>query len=147
MPIDIISGLAIAAVILHWTLVIGLSARIIMRRRPIGILLAWMALILSIPFLGILIYLFIGESRISDRYLKRGFLIQHQYARWMHWLRERAAVDWSMISPQAIPLQRQAESLVGLPALQGNRVELLAERTGVSRASGRRGDTHCPGKK
>ena len=70
MPIDFYSWLAIATYILHWSLIVGLSARIIMRRRPVGVLLAWMALILSIPFVGVLIYLVIGESRIGARYLK-----------------------------------------------------------------------------
>jgi cardiolipin synthase len=124
---DNITWLAIAAVGLHWALVIGLSVRIIMRRRPLGVLLAWMALILSVPLLGILIYLFIGESRVSERYIKRALAIENQYAQWKRWLRERAAVDWSLINPRAIPLQQQAESLVGLPALQGNRIELLED--------------------
>ena len=134
MQIDIISWLAIAAYILHWSLVIGLSARIIMRRRPMGVLLAWMALILSIPILGILIYLFIGESRIGEHYLRRAQAIRHHYSQWMQWLRERAAVDWSLINPQAIPLQRQTETLVGLPALQGNSVELLEDYASVFRS-------------
>ena len=127
MQIDFYSWLAIATYILHWSLIVGLSARIIMRRRPVGVLLAWMALILSIPFLGVLIYLVIGESRIGDRYLKRARVIRDHYTQWMEWLRARAAVDWSLIHPQAIPLQRQAESLAGLPALQGNRAELLQD--------------------
>lgn len=114
-------------------LVIGLSARIIMRRRPMGVLLAWIALILSIPFLGILIYLFIGESRIGERYIKRALSIRDQYTQWMRWLRERASVDWSLINPQAMALQRQAESLVGIPALQGNRLELLHDYASVFR--------------
>ena len=131
MPIDFYSWLAIATYVLHWVLIVGLSARIIMRRRPVGVLLAWMALILSIPFLGILIYLVIGESRIGDRYLKRARAIRDHYTQWMQWLRARAAVDWSLINPQAMPLQRQAESLAGLPALQGNRAELLQDYASV----------------
>jgi cardiolipin synthase len=131
VPIDFYSWLAIATYILHWSLIVGLSARIIMRRRPVGVLLAWMALILSIPFLGILIYLVIGESRIGDRYLKRARAIRDDYIQWMQWLRARAAVDWSLINPQAMHLQRQAESLTGLPALQGNHTELLQDYASV----------------
>ena len=99
-----------------------------MRRRPVGVLLAWMALILSIPILGVLIYVVIGESRIGDRYLKRARVVRDHYTQWMQWLRARAAVDWSLVNPQAIPLQRQAESLIGLPALQGNCAELRNHR-------------------
>ena len=122
---DDISWLAVASVVLHWALVLGLSVRVIMRRRPVGVLLAWMALILSVPVVGVLIYLFVGESRLGTQYLKRGTAVRDQYAQWRRWMRERAAVDWSLINPRAVPLQRQAESLVGFPALQGNRLELL----------------------
>jgi cardiolipin synthase len=131
---DNLTWLAIAAVAVHWALVIGLSLRIIMRRRPVGVLLAWMALILSVPLLGVVIYLFIGENRIGEHYIKRGMAVQDQYARWKRWLRERAAVDWALLNPQAIPIQKQAESLVGFPALQGNRVELLADCAGIFRS-------------
>jgi cardiolipin synthase len=131
---DNTTWLAIAAVGLHWALIVALSIRIIMRRRPVGVLLAWMALILSVPLLGILIYLFIGESRISERYVKRAMAIENHYARWRRWLRERAAVDWSLINPRALPLQQQAESLIGFPALQGNRLELLEDCASIFQA-------------
>ena len=122
---DDVSWLAVAVLVLHWSLVLALSARVIMRRRPLGVLLAWMALILSVPVLGILVYLFVGESRVGARYVKRGNAIQDHYTQWKRWQQDRAAVDWSLISPQALPLQQQAESVVGYPALQGNRFELL----------------------
>ena len=125
------SWFALAAVVLHWTVVIGLSARVIMRRRPVGVLLAWLALILSVPVIGVLIYLFVGENRVSEKYLKRGIATQGLYAQWKQSLRIREAVDWSVISPLAIPLQRQAQSVTGFPALQGNQVELLQDFASV----------------
>jgi hypothetical protein len=60
---DNISGVAFGAFLVHSLLVLGLSVRVIMRRRPVGILLAWMALILSVPVLGMLAYLVLGESQ------------------------------------------------------------------------------------
>ena len=41
---------------------IGLSIRVIMRRRPVGVSLAWLAVILIFPFGGALVYLMIGPS-------------------------------------------------------------------------------------
>ena len=128
------SWFALAAVVLHWAVVIGLSARVIMRRRPVGVLLAWLALILSVPVIGVLIYLFVGENRVSEKYLKRGIATQGLYAQWKQSLRIREAVDWSIISPLAIPLQRQAQSVTGFPALQGNQVELLQDFASVFRS-------------
>ncbi len=125
---------AIAALVLHWTVVIGLSVRVIMRRRPVGVLLAWLAIILSVPFLGVLFYLFVGENRISSKYVKRARGIQERYGQWQQSLRTRAAVDWAGLSPEAFPLQRQAETVLGFPALQGNRAQLLTDYESIFRS-------------
>jgi cardiolipin synthase len=92
---------AIVALVLHWTLVVGLSLRVIMRRRPVGVLLAWLAIILSIPGLGVLFYLFVGENRISSKYVKRFRRIQDLYGQWQQSLKMRSAVDWSAVNPEA----------------------------------------------
>jgi cardiolipin synthase len=125
---------AIVALTLHWTLVIGLSLRVIMRRRPVGVLLAWLAIILSIPLLGVLFYLFVGENRISSRYVKRFRGIQERYTRWQQSLQTRSAVDWSLASPDAFSLHRQAETVFGFPALQGNQVQLLTDFESIFRS-------------
>jgi len=125
---------ALVTLVLHWTLVIGLSVRVIMRRRPVGILLAWLAIILSVPLLGILFYLFVGENRVSKRYLSRAKAIQPLYEQWKQALRQRSAVDWSRQNPAAFLLHRQAEAVFGFPALQGNRMQLLTEYEDIFRS-------------
>jgi cardiolipin synthase A/B len=131
---DNISGVAFGTFLVHAILVAGLSVRVIMRRRPVGVLLAWMAIILSVPVLGGLIYLVLGESRISGKYLKRGLSIHRRYANWKQALCARATVDWTGISPQAVALQNQARTVTGFPALQGNRLELLQDAGEVFRS-------------
>ena len=42
-------------------LVVGIVLRVIMKRRPIGVSLAWLALILAIPVVGVSAYLILGE--------------------------------------------------------------------------------------
>jgi len=134
MSIDNISGFAFGTFLVHSILVLGLSVRVIMRRRPVGVLLAWMAIILSVPVLGGLIYLVVGESRISGKYLKRGRLIHGRYANWKQALCARANVDWTDVSPQAVALQNQARTVTGFPAMQGNRLELLQDTDEVFRS-------------
>ena len=131
---DNISGVALGTFLLHAILVLGLSVRVIMRRRPVGVLLAWMAIILSVPVLGVLTYLVIGESRISGKYLKRGRLIHARYADWRQTLSARSDVDWTGITPQAGALQNQACTVTGFPAQQGNRLELLQDYGEVFRS-------------
>jgi cardiolipin synthase len=124
---------AITVLVLHWTVVIGLSVRVIMRRRPVSVLLAWLAIILSVPLLGVLIYLFVGENRISSRYIKRVRGIQELYERWQQSLRMRPVGDWSGMHPGVLPLQRQVDTVFGFPALQGNRVQLLTDYKSIFR--------------
>ncbi len=125
---------AIVALTLHWTLVIGLSLRVIMRRRPVGVLLAWIAIILSIPLLGVLFYLFVGENRISSQYVRRFNGIRELYGQWQRSLCTCPAVDRSGMSPDVLPLRRQAETVFGFPALQGNRVRLLTDYESIFRS-------------
>jgi len=125
---------AIVVLVLHWTAVIALSLRVIMRRRPVGVLLAWLAIILSVPILGVLFYLFVGENRISSTYVKRSRGIQDRYTHWQQSLRARAAVDWSGLGSEVFPLQRQSENVFGFPAMQGNEVQLLTDYVSIFRS-------------
>jgi len=125
---------AITALVLHWTLVIGVSLRVIMRRRPVGVLLAWIAIILSIPLLGVLFYLFVGENRISSKYIKRFRSIRELYGQWQQSLFTYPAADRSETSPGVFALRRQAETVFGYPALQGNRVQLLTDYESIFRS-------------
>jgi cardiolipin synthase len=129
-----LSAVAVVTFLVHAILVLGLSVRVIMRRRPLGVLLAWMAIILSVPVLGVLIYLVLGESRISGRYLKRGLAVQARYVDWKQSLMVRSKPDWTDVYPAAIALHKQAGTLAGFPALQGNRLELLQDYAEVFRS-------------
>ena len=51
---------------------IGLSVRVIMRKRPYGVSLAWLVVILVIPFLGGIFYLLFGENRLPERRTETG---------------------------------------------------------------------------
>ncbi|MFV2070069.1 MAG: phospholipase D-like domain-containing protein, partial [Pirellulales bacterium] len=113
---------------------IGLSVRVIMRRRPVGVSLAWLTVILIFPFAGALIYLLIGELRLGNRRAEWAAKIHAAYLEWLGDLRERWTVDWSSLGVECEPLARLTESVVGIPALPGNRVELLRETDDVFRS-------------
>ncbi len=117
--------LAILAILLHWGLVLAFMLRIILRRRPMAVLLAWLALLFSVPILGVLIYLFVGESRISERHLKHARQVHSRFEGWKQSLREKAWVDWQRLNIEVMPLQKAAETVVGIPAMPGNRLQLL----------------------
>jgi cardiolipin synthase len=110
----------------HWIIVIGLSIRVIMRRRPVGVSLAWLTVIFSIPLVGAVLYFFVGESRIGEQYLDRAARIHDIYRNWQITLQKRAYREKPPVGSIAMKaLQRHAEKVAGFPTMRGNKLELM----------------------
>ena len=110
----------------HWLIVIGLSIRVIMRRRPVGVSLAWLTVIFSVPLAGAIFYFFIGESRIGEKYLARAARIHDLYRNWQITLKKRASREKPPAGPIAMrSIQLHAEKLAGFPTMRGNKVQLM----------------------
>ncbi|WP_419176517.1 cardiolipin synthase [Desulfosediminicola sp.] len=104
---------------------VGLSFRVIMRKRSHGVTLAWLVVILLFPFIGVILYLLFGENRISERRTKR---MQHSFKYYQHWLQslqDRAPVQWQHLGAECLPLHNLALHHTGLPAMAGNNLVLL----------------------
>jgi cardiolipin synthase A/B len=112
---------------------IGFSVRVIMRRRPVGVSLAWLSVILIFPFGGALIYLAFGETRLGTRRAERAALIHEPYMEWLADLEKRTDIHWSQLGPECEPLARLTEATVGIPPMSGNCVELIEETDAVFR--------------
>ena len=106
---------------------IGLSLRVIMHKRPYGVSLAWLVVVLLIPFLGGFFYLILGENRIPEKRTERARVSYNHYQHWLKTLRQRAPVSWQGLNPECAPLHRQAVTLVGLPAMAGNNLILFTD--------------------
>ena len=110
----------------HWLIVIGLSIRVIMRRRPVGASLAWLTVIFSVPFAGAILYFFIGESRIGDKYLARAAKIHDLYLNWQITLQKRASREKPPVGPVAMKaIQLHAKNVAGFPTMSGNKLYLM----------------------
>lgn len=103
----------------------GLSIRVIMRKRSYGVSLAWLIVILLIPFIGGFFYLLFGENRIPERRTERSRAAYNTYQNWLETLKNRSRLLLKGSDEEFAPLHRQAESLVGLPAMTGNDLELI----------------------
>ena len=112
---------------------IGLSVRVIMRRRPVGVSLAWLTIILIFPFGGAVIYLAFGETRLGTRRAERAARIHEPYMNWLADLEKRTDIHWSQLGPECEPLARLAEATVGIPPMSGNEIELIEETDEVFR--------------
>ncbi|MBN2476867.1 MAG: cardiolipin synthase [Pirellulales bacterium] len=113
---------------------VGLSVRVVMRRRPVGVSLAWLSIVLIFPFAGAVIYLMIGELRLGNRRAQWAAVIHKPYEEWLGDLRNRSDVDWSVLGAECEPLARLTEAAVGIPALPGNELELIADTNDAFRA-------------
>lgn len=120
-----------AILVSHWLIVISLSARVIARRLPVGVSLAWLAVLFSVPFAGALAYMVFGGKRLDGRWVARLTSVQHAAQTSATMLRQ----DPCKASPkQGSPghsLYRQALNATGLPAVHGNRMLLLDDYKSV----------------
>lgn len=111
-----------------WVIRIGLSGRVVMRRTSIGVTLSWLTIILLLPFAGAGIYLVFGENRLGTRRGQSTVRLHNTYAGWRSELRDRRpTADWDALPPEAATIHRQALRTAGVPALPGNRLDLMSD--------------------
>jgi cardiolipin synthase len=104
---------------------VGLSIRIIHRRLPVGVALAWLSVVLVFPFAGAIVYLFIGESRLGPQRARRAAALRKSYRGWVTALKERGAGTVDELPSGTRALARLGEALFENPPLAGNDIQLL----------------------
>ncbi len=107
------------------TIRIGLSVRVIMRKKEPSVTLAWLVVILLLPFFGAVIYLLFGENRLGERRARRAAADIPLILRWAQKLRQRSFIDWNTINPECEPLHRQIDAAIGIPTMPGNSITLI----------------------
>jgi cardiolipin synthase len=112
---------------------IGLSLRILMRGKPVGVTFAWMTIVLALPYLGALLYLLIGEHRLGEHRLGRAREVIERSKPWRNTLCERASRETVAIPDGYQPLDHQARKIIGYPSLPGNRLTLLHDYQSIFR--------------
>ena len=110
------------------------SFRVIMRKRSVGVTLAWVSVMLLIPYFGVGMYLLMGEMRLGKRRETRIGQLIDPYKDWITALAEGYQVDWSQAPEAAQLLDRLAAKSEGTPTLPGNRLEILDDCGGVLHA-------------
>jgi len=120
---------SIIALILHSLIVTLLSIRVIMKRPATGVALAWILLITAFPLSGALIYLLIGERRISGSRF-RGIQSLRVDARKIPdaAIREQLTdVDWSRHAPAAHSMDQLGKTMLGSLTVRGSSLELISD--------------------
>lgn len=119
--------LGIAVVVADWLIRVLLTVRIIARRQDVSKALAWLALVLAAPMLGLFIYLLVGESRLGTLRVRRYKRIWRDLGRAV----TQAWITRKSVRPVqthgAINIARVAEAVGQFPAVADNLVELYGD--------------------
>ena len=122
--------------LLHILVVLGISLRVIMRRAPNGVALAWMFLVAFLPLVGAVFYLLIGERRVGLRRARRIAAFRSDYA-----LLAKHAIDqgltqvpWDRHRPEARGMDRLGTRLIGIPTVAGSMARFYAESDQILKA-------------
>jgi cardiolipin synthase len=119
--------LTVAGVLMHLAIQLGISIRVVMRRRPTGETLAWIMVVVMIPLVGFILYLLFGELRLGRRRERRFVELTKPLQRWLAGIPERSQADRTNLDDEYQQLAKLCEQTVGVPALVGNQVELIGD--------------------
>jgi cardiolipin synthase len=126
-------------ILCHWSLVVGLGLRVIMKRPATGVALSWLLVIATLPLFGALLYLMIGERRIGNRRSRRIDALRTDYDKIASVVLHDKITDvpWSKHPSVASAMDRLARQSKNFPTVTGSRFELFSDTPEILRAMAR----------
>lgn len=111
----------------YLALVVAVSIRVIYKRRPIGVSLAWLFTIYVLPGVGLVIYLMFGELYLGQRRAKRAASLQpallERQSDYLNALPQQGLA----LSDQARPVCQFVDNRLGFPPLANNQLGLISD--------------------
>ncbi len=117
----------------HVVIVVLLVTRVLARRRPVGVSLAWISVVLAIPYGGAVLYGMFGETFLGRRRARRAAEMQSRLTRMVESMPQSVEVAWASDTTLAEQLHRLAVNTVGLAAVAGNELQLITDTDEVLR--------------
>jgi cardiolipin synthase len=107
----------------------ALMVPVILRRQfAPGAAVAWLGIIFLHPYIGLSLYLILGETRLGPHRVERHRQLVERFRSQMRKAVGQDAASREKLLPEAYePMVRQAEKISGLPVLGGSYVEFLGE--------------------
>lgn len=127
--LDLISHTLSISFAVHALTVIGLTLRVILRRPPTGVAMAWLLSILAVPHVGALAYLLVGERRIGRERARSLQTLRGEFKQHASTLLQAGAgeVDWSRHRPQLASISRLGDTLADSPMVSGSQLGLFRD--------------------
>ena len=111
--------------VIYFSLLLLTSLRVIIKRKPIGVSLAWLFLINALPLLGMLGYFIFGELHLGQKRQQRREQIGGKFKDWLSSEPIDNRQNKESISPGVRSMQAFVESYTCMPMLKGNKLSLL----------------------
>lgn len=118
--------LGTAGLWLYGGALVALSLRILMKRRPVGVTLAWLLLLMIIPVLGIFFYLLFGERHLGRLRARRATEQFNYYSLWL----QRILLDQQNVTPRSAvlrPVMELTRGSLGMPVIVGSKWSLHSQ--------------------
>ncbi len=108
--------------------IVAFAVVIIMKRRPVGVSLAWLVLLFALPIAGFVLYLLFGSPRLGFRRVKRLRELSPDYAQWSQHLARIIAQEGMAECPIAAHrgIFSLAEKSISIPLLPDNQLQLFS---------------------
>lgn len=111
--------------LIDWVIRLALAVYVILRRRPVTASLAWLVVLVFVPVLGILVYLFVGEVRLGTRRSARFDRLSKELERdavavWRH----RENLD-ALPDEHWTPIARYGTAVSGFPPVGGTSMTFI----------------------
>lgn len=104
---------------------VSLGVHVLMRKRPTGVTVSWLLVILLLPYLGAVLYFLFGENRLDERRLKRARDIHELHHGNLLQLQAQTPEPEPVIRDSLVPIRDLALNVVGFPLQASNRLQLL----------------------
>ncbi|WP_394392853.1 cardiolipin synthase [Shewanella woodyi] len=121
---DFYQILTLVGLFAYWLIAAGVVIRVIIKRRSIGVSLAWMMVIYFVPFFGVLGYLLIGEQNWGKARENRAKLMYAPYRKWFADLYQFRQYRPKELTEYGHSISSLCEQRLGIPSLGNNQLEL-----------------------
>lgn len=123
--LELVSILLTLLPLLHWTLVVLIILRIISRRRPAGVALGWVVVLITIPYIGAVLYLMFGDTWLSASRTRRSSRITEPVQQLVRDIESVAGVSWGHVSSMVEAVGRLGAQTGVMPLVRDNAVAMF----------------------
>ena len=118
-------------VILHWSIAILLTVRLMVKTRPVGESLAWLFVIYAMPLIGAVVYYSFGERRQGEKRVNNLRKLEDTLAEWQAELSEKCPSRNVLRAEDEAAMARFVAQATGFPVVLVNDWKLLSTYEGI----------------